>query len=227
MRVVAYFEDLMRPCMTLVQLVIALALAFSNLADSPVLLAAVPIEQLSDLTGKARAVVTLKGRDNFSNEFRYDVSIKNETADPLVADSLVLVLEKITNIAGEDNEPLTHEPILRRMEVVGHDGETDDGKPYFRIPVGQSPDLAPYTESQPVTVRLRNRDYFIVFTPSFRVLGLRRPPPPPKTVEPPTPPLTPNQANQAINRLIQLLIKKGLLTEEEWRAANRPPQAPQ
>ncbi len=215
----------MRPSAVPTQLVLVLSLALSNLTDPAALLAAVPIEQLTDLTGKARAVVTLRARDNFSNEFRYDVSIKNETADPLVADSLVLVLDKITNLAGEDNEPLTHEPILKRMEVLGNDGETPDGKPYFRIPVDQSPDLAPYSQSQPVTVRLRNRDYFIVFTPSFRVLGLRRAPPPPKSVEHPAPPPPNlNQANQSLNRLIQLLIKKGLLTEEEWRAANRPPQ---
>lgn len=205
-------------------LVIALALALSNLTAPIDLLAAVPIEQLTDLTGRANPVVTLKARDNFSNEFRYDVSVKNETADPLVGDSLVLVLDKITNLAGEDFEPLTHEPILKRMEVLGQDGETPDGKPYFRVPVDQGPDLPPYSESRPVLVRLRNRDYFIVFTPWFRVLGQRRPPPPPKSIESPTPPPSINQANQALNRLIQLLIKKGLLTEEEWRAANRPPQ---
>ena len=213
----------MRPSVASPRLGIALAFALSNLTIPTGLLAAVPIEQLTDLAGKARAVVTLKGRDNFSNEFRYDVSIKNESSDPLVADSLVLVLDKITNLAGEDNEPLSHESILKRMEVLGNDGETPDGKPYFRIPLDQNPDLAPYSQSQPVTVRLRNRDYFIVFTPSFRVLGLRRAPPPPKPAEAPAP--APN-LNQPLNRLIQLLIKKGLLTEEEWRAANRPPQQP-
>jgi len=213
----------MRPSAASPRLGIALALALSYLTTPSGLLAAVPIEQLTDLAGKARAVVTLKGRDNFANEFRYDVSIKNESSDPLVADSLVLVLDKITNLAGEDNEPLSHESILKRMEVLGNDGETPDGKPYFRIPVDQNPDLAPYSQSQPVTVRLRNRDYFIVFTPSFRVLGLRRAPPPPKPAEAPAPAAN---LNQPLNRLIQLLIKKGLLTEEEWRAANRPPQQP-
>ena len=213
----------MRPSVASPRLGIALTLALSYLTTPSGLLAAVPIEQLTDLAGKARAVVTLKGRDNFANEFRYDVSIKNESSDPLVADSLVLVLDKITNLAGEDNEPLSHESILKRMEVLGNDGETPDGKPYFRIPVDQNPDLAPYSQSQPVTVRLRNRDYFIVFTPSFRVLGLRRAPPPPKPAEAPAPAAN---LNQPLNRLIQLLIKKGLLTEEEWRAANRPPQQP-
>ena len=215
----------MRPCAGSLRLAIALALALSHLYDPAGLFAAVPIEELTDLTGKVNAVVTLKARDNFSNEFRYDVSVKNDTADPLVGDSLVIVLDKITNLAGADREPLVRESNLSRMEVLGQDGETPDGKPYFRIPMDQSPDLAPYSQSQPVTVRVRNRDYFIIFTPSFRVLGLRRAPAPPKSVEPPTPPPpNPNQPNQAVNRLIQLLIKKGLLTEEEWRAANRPPQ---
>ena len=105
-------------------------------------------------------------------------------------------------------------------------GATFPGLP--GVAIGRTRDLAwgiPVTRGgKPVTVRLRNRDYFIVFTPSFRVLGLRRPPPAPKPVESPAPPPNPNLANQALNKLIQLLIKKGLLTEEEWRAANRPPQ---
>jgi hypothetical protein len=89
------------------------------------------------------------------------------------------------------------------FEVVGQDGQTDDGKPFFRIPVDG--DVAPQGDSRPATVRLRNREYVAVFTPSFRVYGTaRRPAPEPK------------------HRLIQLLIKKGVLTEEEWRRANQP-----
>jgi hypothetical protein len=61
------------------------------------------------------------------------------------------------------------------------------------------------------------------------VLGEKRPPPEPKRAESPaTPaqaqaPAQPGQVPQApIDKLIQLLIKKGVLTEEEWRKANRP-----
>ena len=97
-------------------------------------------DQLSDLTGKAIAIVTLKGRDNFTSEYRYDVSIRNNSGDPLIGDSLVLVLDKITNLAGEDREALKNEPLLHRFEVLDQDGETDDGKPFFRIPAGSGPD---------------------------------------------------------------------------------------
>ncbi len=69
--------------------------------------------------------------------------------------------------------------------------------------------LAPYGESGAVTVRLRNPDYVALWTPSFRVLGTAQPDPG-------------LQAADALDRLIQLLIKKGLLTEEEWTEAVQP-----
>ena len=176
------------------------------------------LDQLTDLTGKASVVVTLKGRDNFTSEYRYDVSVRNHSSDLLIADSLVIVLDKITNLAGEDHESLKSETFLSRFDVLGQDGETDDGKPFFRIPVGQTPDLGPLTDSLPATVRLRNKDYLSIFTPSFKVLGQKRPPPEPKqTQAAPAPP-----SRNSVDKLIQLLIKKGVLTEEEWRKANQP-----
>jgi hypothetical protein len=180
---------------------------------------AVSLDQLSDLTGKAVPIVTLKGRDNFTSEYRYDVSIRNTSGDPLIGDSLVLVLDKITNLAGEDHEPLKNESFLHRFEVLDQDGETDDGKPFFRIPGGSGPDLVPYSESRPATIRLRNKDYVAVFTPSFRVLGLKRQPPKPKVPEPPR---QIGENKNSINKLIQLLIKKGLITEEEGKAMLQP-----
>ena len=183
------------------------------------------LDQLTDLTGKATVVVTLKGRDNFTSEYRYDVSVRNHTSDLLIADSLVIVLDKITNLAGEDREGLTGESFLKRFDVLGQDGETDDGKPFFRIPVGPAPDLASLTDSLPATVRLRNKDYLAVFTPSFKVLGQKRPPPEPKqTPAAPTQPgATPTApSHNSVDTLIQLLIKKGVVTEEEWRKANQP-----
>ena len=187
--------------------------------------AASSLDQLTELTGKASVIVTLKGRDNFTSEYRYDVSVRNHTADALIADSLVIVLDKITNLAGEDHEGLTGESFLKRFEILGQDGETDDGKPFFRIPVGPAPDLGPLTDSLPASIRLRNKDYLAVFTPSFKVLGQKRPPPEPKQaqaapVQPGTTPTTPSR--NSVDKLIQLLIKKGVVTEEEWRKANQP-----
>ena len=183
------------------------------------------LDQLTDLTGRTSVIVTLKGRDNFNSEYLYDVSVKNLSADTFIGDSLFIVLDKVTNIGGEDRENLNSDPILSRMEVLGQNGETQDGKPYFQIPAGSATDLTPSSQSLPASVRLRNKDYLIVFTPSFKVFGLKRPPPEPKQalaapVQPVTTPTTPNR--NPVDKLIQLLIKKGLLTEEEWRKANQP-----
>ena len=194
------------------------AIAFST--DST----ASPTDQLTELTGKVTVIVTLTGRDNFTSEYRYDVSVRNMTADPLIADSLLIVLDKITNLAGEDHEALTNEPFLNRFDVLGQDGETDERKPFFRVPIGSTPDLAPQTNSRAAAVRIRNRDYVAVFTPAFKVYGNKRPPPEPKQPIPqaqPTPP-QPRQTDKQTERLLQLLLKKGVITEEEWRKANQP-----
>lgn len=186
---------------------------------------AASLDQLTDLTGRATAVVTLKGRDNFTSEYRYDVSVKNQSPDLLIADSLIIVLDKITNLAGEEQDNLKGESFLKLFDVLGQDGETDDGKPFFRIPIGSSQDLAPQTLSLPAAVRIRNKEYLIVFTPSFRVFGQKRVPPEPRRIEatPPLPVPTPAPPSRnSVDKLIQLLIKKGVLTEEEWHKANQP-----
>lgn len=195
----------------------------------PVAGGASPLDTLTELTGRVNAIVTLKGRDNFSSEYRYDVAVRNLSPDPIAGDSLIIVLDKITNLAGEDREPLKGETILSRFEVLGQDGETDDGKAFFRIPPGNGPDLAPQTDSRPASLRLRNKDYLAVFTPHFKVYGQKRQPAPdPRHAEPPQPSGPPAVAPPAsvnrntVDRLIQLLIKKGVLTEEEWRKANQP-----
>jgi hypothetical protein len=187
--------------------------------------AASSLDQLTELTGKASVIVTLKSRDNFTSEYRYDVNVRNHTSDLLIADSLVIVLDKITNLAGEDREGLTGESFLTRFEVLGQDGETADGKPFFHIPAGPSPDLGPLTDSLPASIRLRNKDYLAVFTPSFKVLGQKRPPPEPKQTQ--AAPVQPGATQTApsrnsVDKLIQLLLKKGVVTEEEWRKANQP-----
>lgn len=186
---------------------------------------AASLDQLTDLTGRASVVITLKGRDNFASEYRYDVSVRNQSPDSFVADSLVVVLDKITNLAGEEQDNLKGESFLKLFEVLGQDGETDDGKPFFRIPVGSSQDLHPQTNSLPASVRIRNKEYLIVFTPSFKVFGQKRVPPEPRRIEatPSTPSPTPVPSSRSsVDKLIQLLIKKGVLTEEEWQKANQP-----
>jgi hypothetical protein len=171
------------------------------------------LDQLADLAGKAIVTVTLTGRDNFNSEYRYDLTVRNQSSDPFIADSLIVVLEKITNLAGEDREPLKSEPLIHRFEVVGQDGETEDGKPFFRVPVGTNPDLAPLTDSPPFSVRIRNKDYVSIFTPSFRVYGKKRLPAEPKATN--KQPQVGSTPQDRTDRLIQLLLKKGVITEEE------------
>lgn len=201
---------------SLLALLISLAL---SIATEPATSSAGSLDQLTDLTGKATAIVTLKGRDNFTSEYRYDVSVRNHSSDPLVGDSLIVVLDKITNLAGEDREALKNETLLSRFDVLGQDGETEDGKPYFRIPAGATPDLVGQTDSLPATVRLRNKDYLSVFTPAFRIYGKKRPPPEPKPQA-----MQPQSSQPGIQteKLIQLLLKKGIITEEEWKKATQP-----
>ena len=113
------------------------------MATEPIATFAASPDQLTDLTGRVHVLVTLKSRDNFSSEYRYDVSVRNLSPDTITGDSLVIVLEKITNLAGEDHEALTGESFLKRFDVLGQDGQTDDGKPYFHVPGGSAPNLAP------------------------------------------------------------------------------------
>ena len=186
------------------------------------------LDQLADLTGKTQLIVTLKGRDNFTSEYRYDVSVRNLSPDTIAADSLVIVLDKITNLAGEDREGLTGESFLKRFDILDQDGHTEDGKPFFHIPSESLPDLLPQAVSPSATIRIRNRDYVAVFTPLFKVLGQKRLPPEAKRTEPaatspsPAQESPPAASRKTLDALIQLLIKKGIVTEEEWRKANRP-----
>jgi len=197
MPAVATCRHTIRTLRTFTLLTILLIGAETTGAGSPAPAAAqaseidMPIDQLVDLTGRASAVVTLRSRDSFANEFLYDVRVKNQSVDPLLADSLIVVLDQITDLAGKDANG--------RIEAVGQDGEMADGRPYFRIPRAKSREPAPYSESESVPVRLRNPAYTVVFTPSFRVFGLLKKPP-----------------SDPIMDLIRLLIKKGVITEEEW-----------
>ncbi|RPH81710.1 MAG: hypothetical protein EHM80_01530 [Nitrospiraceae bacterium] len=55
------------------------------------------LDQLLDLTARAaQAVVTPKGRDNFTSTYMYDRSVKNMSPHPLEAESLVIILDNIT-----------------------------------------------------------------------------------------------------------------------------------
>ena len=112
--------------------------AASAIVTEPVCSFAGSLDQLTDLTGRVQAIVTLKSRDNFTSEYRYDVSVRNLSSDAIIGDSVVIVLDKITNLAGEDREGLTGESFLKRFDVLDHDGPAGEELVIVEIDFRQS-----------------------------------------------------------------------------------------
>lgn len=174
---------------------ISRCVAFCILVGYSVAQADTPVDELPDLTGGAVPVVQYKGRDPFSgreltsvSQIEYEVKIKNQTGDPLVAESLILVIDSLREITGKD--------ISTRVEIEGYDGLMANGKPFFRIP-GKNKELPPFGESESITIRVNNPDYLRFYPPDIRVKGLRRSP------------------NAAVKELVESLMKKGVLHPEE------------
>jgi len=161
-------------------------------------------DQLADLTGGVIPIVSFGQTDSFStggelfatgelttrSDLRYSIRVKNQTSDPILASSLIIVIDQIIEVArGRD--------VTNQLEVIGHDGYTEKGKPFFRIPLGDSKELPPFSESHPVFVQIRNPDLLRLSTPTLRVRGER--------VDP----------SRKIEELGRVLIQKGLLSPEE------------
>ena len=156
------------------------------------------MDELPDLTEGVVPVVQYKNSEPLSgtgltsvSEVEFIVKVKNQTGDPLVADSLILVVDTVTEITGNE--------ISDRVKIEGPDGLMADGKPFFRIP-NANQELGPYSESESVTIRVSNPDYLRFFPPTIRVRGLRR------------------SSGEAVKGLVESLVQKGILAPEE--AAN-------
>jgi hypothetical protein len=164
------------------------------------------VDDLPDLTGGVVPVVQYKYLDPFSDadiltsvsEVVYEVRIKNNTGNPLIADSVILVVDSILEISGKE--------ISHRLKIEGIDGRTKEGKPYFRIPSGEK-EIPPYGESQPVTLRVSNPDFLRFFPPIVRVRGIQRTP------------------EMAMKDLVESLVQKGLLSPEEAKRALESPSS--
>jgi hypothetical protein len=155
----------------------------------------IKVDDLPDLTGGVVPIVQYKGRDPFSgrdltsvSQIEYEVKVKNHTGDPLVVDSLILVIESLLEISGRD--------IAHRVEIKGYDGILADGKPFFRVP-GPKKELPPFGESATITIRVNNPDFLRFYPPEIRVRGLRR------------------SSRAAVKELVESLMKKGVLHPEE------------
>lgn len=199
------------------------------MARDPCVVRAASFDTIEDLAGKATPLVTLKSQDNFSNELLYEITVKNLSSTPFIAESLILVLDKVTNIGGFDREALKKEPLIDQIEILDQDGSTPEGKSYFYIPTGGKQDLLPLSQSLPVTVRIRNPSYVTGLTPSFRVYGTIRLPKKEESsrlVEPPARTIPQQKDKDQFQALLKLLIKKGIITKEEWKKANGPIPAP-
>jgi hypothetical protein len=164
------------------------------------------VDDLPDLTGGVVPVVQYKHLDPFSgtdiltsvSEVEYEVRVKNQTGDPLLADSLILVVDTVQEISGKE--------ISHRVRIEGFDGMTGDGKPFFRIP-SRKKELPPYGESEPVTIRVTNPDFLRFYPPGVRVRGIRR------------------SSEKAVKDLVDTLVQKGLLSPEEARRALESPSS--
>ena len=166
------------------------------------------VDDLPDLTGGVVPIISYKEHDPFASSqltsvshIEYVIRVKNQTGDPVVADSLVLVVDKIVEISGDD--------ISDRVAVEGADGHMEDGRPYFQIPVGNKKDLAPYAESESITLELNNPDYLRFYPPTLQVRGLRR------------------VSSESVQGLLDTLVNKGVLTTDEAAQALESSSAPE
>ncbi len=171
----------------------------------PLVMANDAVDDLPNLTGGVVPIISYKERDPFTgsqltsvSHIEYLIHVKNQTGDPIDAGSLVLVVDRIVEISGKE--------VSDRIAISGEDGYTEEGKPYFRIPDGGKDDLAPYAESEPISLKLENPDYLRFFPPTIQVRGKKR------------------VSSESVQGLLETLIDKGVLTSDE--AANALQSAP-
>ncbi len=161
-------------------------------------------EDLQNLTGQVVPLVTsdqansfMAGGELFSggklssiSDIQYTVQVKNQTGDPIIGSSLILVIEQILEIDGIRDA-------TSRLEILDSDGQTDDGKTFFQVPTGTTENLAPYGVSDPIQIRIKNPDFLRLMPPTFSIYGVRR------------------TVSKQIENLRKALIQKGILSEDE------------
>ncbi len=171
-------------------------------------LAAETVDDLPNITTGVVPIISYKEHDPFANDqltsvshVSYVIHVKNQTDDPVVAESLILVIDKIVEISGAD--------ISDRITIKGADGHMEDGRPFFQIPVGKKKDLAPYAESESITLELDNPDYLRFYPPTLQVRGVKR------------------VSSKSVQELVETLLNKGVLTTDEAAQALESSSAPE
>lgn len=131
-----------------------------------------------------------KGSLTSLSDIQYTVRVKNQTSDPVIGSSLIVVIEQIMDVAKTRD-------VASRLEILHSDGQTDEGKPFFHLPTGKTEDLAPFGVSEPIQVHIRNPDLLRLAPPTFGIWGIRR------------------TETKKIEKLRKALIQKGILSEDE------------
>lgn len=161
-------------------------------------------EDLQDLSGQVVPLVSsgqansfMDGGELFSqgsltsrSDIQYTVRVKNQTGDPVIGSSLIIVIEQIMDVARTRD-------VASRLEILNPDGQTDEGKPFFYLPKGSTEDLAPFGISDPIHVRIRNPDLLRLAPPTFSIYGIRR------------------TESKKLDDLREALIQKGILSPDE------------
>ncbi len=144
------------------------------------LLALPSIDELPDLTGGVIPILSYDtgagktgGGQLFSGghlssrgHVYYLVRVKNQSGDPIQADSLIVVVQKIQEMARLRD-------VTKDLDLPGADGETEEGYPYFHVPIGDQPNLEPYGESETFRLEIENPDLLRLYPPVLRVRGIR------------------------------------------------------
>lgn len=128
--------------------------------------AVIPILSLSDPFGSS-GEFDADGRLTSRGEFRFRVRVKNQSGDPVEGDSLIVVVLRVASAN------YLHD-VTDELEYVGAGGQTRDGKPFYRVPLGGKSVLGPYAESEEFPLEIRNPNLFIIYPPILRVYGVRR-----------------------------------------------------
>jgi len=161
-------------------------------------------EDRQDLSGQVIPLVSSGQANSFMNggelfsqgsltsrsDIQYTVRVKNQTGDPVIGSSLIIVIEQVMDVAGTRD-------VASRLEILDHDGRTDEGKPFFHLPTGTTEDLAPFGISDPIQVHIRNPDLLRLSPPTFSIYGIRR------------------TESKQIEDLREALIQKGILSPDE------------
>lgn len=134
------------------------------------------VDELPDITGGVIPLLAFEssaggelfssGRLSSRGELYYVVRLKNQTGDQILAEPLVVVVERIQEMS-------RFKDVMAKVELPGADGETETGKPFYEMRMGEKKFLAPFSESEPFSLEIQNPNFYRLYPPVLRVKGVR------------------------------------------------------